>query len=492
MFLNRVIGGVLHLVQVRNKNLFCDMVFRRKLVSRPRRFTRRAGGMRRVGLKGRSRTRSTGIRIRRTRAPVATGVTMARQGRTGYRLRQVSASKMQVVGRSYLGSVDNLNLAATNQCIMGCWDVNPSLLGDRIAVISSTFEKYVFKKIKFTYVPQCSTQTKGSIGMVYERDPSAHLACPDAPHYLAQIMSYENAVLTPAWKGASNSVGRNKSERELYYIGGPSGQNDPRHFSQGLFVAYGTGLDTASQQSLGYIVIDYVLEFDTPSIIPALSGVTNYTKNAPGQYERAIGQGENHTILGDALKSIKVSNGVYAWRDFEVTKTGPLAEYHGCPGTIIEVVLESAWSSATAGTPSVTTYSQHPLVMNYLKGNGTGGGTTPSSSGVESITYQRGQRVYIAIQTLIDASDTDGTLTHTVANIYPTLPAAWSAAGDAIEHCAKSRTHATTPQDASGDTAGVSLFRSGASSLVSPGPPMMSGYVRVISRGIATQYTGYS
>ena len=238
-------------------------------------------------------------------APVQAGTSVSHGKRgpagVGYRMQQISDTVTRIVGRAYVGNVSTAGKLGAIQatkifgqqnCLALIFDINPVLLNDRVAVIASTFEKYVYQGVKFTYVPQCPTSIGGSVGLVFDRDPLQISANTQNTQFLGQVMSYEHAVLTPSYVPACTSYSRDPKELKTWFIGGTDGTLTTRETSQGnllVYVANGyagaaygaTG--NAFNGGYGYIIMDYVLDLVAPTLMPVRQQATQISR-APGQW----------------------------------------------------------------------------------------------------------------------------------------------------------------------------------------------------------------
>lgn len=239
--------------------------------------------------KGRTGTkrRSAGI-MRKHSAPVSMGTSMKR-GKTGpagmgYSMKQVSDTCTRITGRAYVGEVNSTSklVVGDKQNALGLiFDVNPTLLNDRVAVISSTFQKYVYQRVKFTYVPQCSTAVSGSVGLVFDRDPLMISANSNGDQFLSEVMSYEHATLTPAYVEASASYTRDPKELKTWFLGAPDATLTTRETSQGNLLVYLSNAE--ANRGYGFIVMDYVLDLIAPTLLPSKQGIIDI-KKAPSQW----------------------------------------------------------------------------------------------------------------------------------------------------------------------------------------------------------------
>lgn len=350
---------------------------------------------------------------RRSAAPISTGTSFTKQGTTGFKMSQLTPTKTMIVGRSFLLPVDTSSYklqpvsgggAPTNgNGVLGVFDVNPTLLGDRVSQIAATFEKYVYKRLTFRYIPQCSTGTPGSVAIVFDRDPDNICANPQSTSFLAQVMSYENAALTPAWQHAEVTYYREKGEKKLYYVGGQEANLDARTTSQGNLIVYAS--NTNNNTSLGFIVCDYVLELSIPNILPKLNGAANISMfaNSPSQYSYGlITDGNNgsaniaYKAAGAAATTLQINALGTAVCDYTLSTSTSFA-----PGTIGELVLAGAATDALFVGNSMYKMT---------------GAATASACGLKP-----GDKIYFAVSRRIS-----GAGTKEVINFFITLPEAAS------------------------------------------------------------------
>ena len=318
---------------------------------------RRKGGLKRAA-------------TRTSKAPVATGYSRKGGMKTQYSMQQVSDTCVRITGRSYLGAVNNNTSAANGIGLL--FDINPTLLGDRVAVLSSTYDKYCYQTMKFTYVPQCPTSQPGSVMLVFERDPEAGCADPNSGSYMQEVMSYEHAVLTPAWVAANVTYKRDPHEVKTWFMSADNGVVSPRETSQGSFIAYTSNaqvLSTGANGNLGFMVMDYVLDLISPNILPSKS--LSFT---PGQYIAANyinGTTQQPYAFVTSASSNTLPAGVYEQQWLSTSQNGfsSLLPRSSASGTIIEIVLNSGsynaftnlgYASQGSGAPSgsVTTGSR--------------------------------------------------------------------------------------------------------------------------------------
>ena len=228
----------------------------------------------------------------------------------GSTMQQISDTVTRITGRAYVGEVSTKGKVPTGggNCLGLVFDVNPVLLNDRVAVVASTYEKYVYHGVKFTYVPQCSTATQGSVGLAFDRDPLMYSACPTGTQFLSEVMSYEHAVLTPCWTGTQTSYARDPQELKTWYMGGTDATLTTRETSQGNLLVYLSNV--LPDVGLGFIVMDYVLDLVAPNLLPNKQDVTNI-KVAPSQWTdyNGIQGGVLSTFMSPSGPTVPVGTG---------------------------------------------------------------------------------------------------------------------------------------------------------------------------------------
>lgn len=220
--------------------------------------------------------------MRKAAAPVAVGSTYKQGAGNKFRMVQNADGSTRIYGRSFVAQVgcNVANQFASNDVGL-IFDINPNLLGDRVATIASTYEKYVYQSVKFTWVPQCGTSTPGSVVMVMDRDNLTDCANPQGASYLQEAMAYEHATIAPPWTSSSVTYNRERTEKKIFQGHLDQDAIGSKDATQGNFIVYTMGCP--AQAALGFIVMDFVLDLVTPSMIPDKTGAgTGY--NIPGQW----------------------------------------------------------------------------------------------------------------------------------------------------------------------------------------------------------------
>jgi len=319
-----------------------------------------------------SKRKRVGGSTKRSYAPVSIGTSNRGGPMSNHKMVQVSDTCTRVYGRSYLGNVTNNKpqgdvvvtypagpggIPPAYQAAAGgnanefglVFDINPTLLGDRVAVMAGTYDKYCYQSMKFTYTPQCSTTQHGSVVLAFERDPQGILANPAGTAYMQEIMSYEHAVLTPAWQSTSVTYKRDPHEVKTWFMSGDQAAITTRETSQGVLLAYCSNVETDAV-NLGFITIDYILDFIAPNIMPSKASPVQ-----PDQFRKST-----YDCFGTYISSTdngSAAGGSPVWFSFPSTDTDA-NKFNG--GDIIECIYGgpqacSGFQSLIDGTLKTTT-----------------------------------------------------------------------------------------------------------------------------------------
>ena len=402
------------------------------------------------------------------KAPVQAGTSVSHGKRgpagVGYRMQQISDTVTRIVGRAYVGNVTSagkvLSGSGQQNCLGLAFDINPVLLNDRVAVIATTFEKYVYQGVKFTYVPQCPTSIGGSVGLVFDRDPLQISADTQSTQFLAQVMSYEHAVLTPAYVPACTSYSRDPKELKTWFIGGTDATITTRETSQGNLLvyisnAYGAQTGTnAFNGGYGYVIMDYVLDLVAPTLMPAREVANNINK-APGQWldlNGAQSGGTATVFTGSTLIPVPAAAGVELYGFF---------------------TPDSGWISGIDGSVAGTAYAPGmvgEIQLSYntvTTGNGVAGLPQGMSTvGGVAVNFKAGQKLYFCVHEITSVTANNETSSVKAVSFHLSLGSARAAADMSI---VQSTTEVLTAPD---------LLL-----LPSPGYVSVSGWTRSIAPG---------
>ena len=441
----------------RRRSVYGSTLMRGSRSARATRTTRYSNKRRKGGLK-RSATRTS-------KAPVATGYSRKGGLKTQYTMKQVSDTCVRITGRSYLGTVNNASVTSGN-AIGLLYDINPSLLGDRVAVLASTYDKYCYQTMKFTYVPQCPTTQPGSVMLVFERDPEAPAADTQSNSFMQEVMSYEHAVLTPAWVTTNVTYKRDPHEVKTWFMGGDQANLSARDTSQGTFIAYTSNAAPQGQQEiitnnpapsgtsyaypatqtvtgslggaagkLGFVVMDFTLDLISPNILPNRVGTLGAS-----QYQQV----QNFALQNVASSAL--ASGFYQQQFYLYSPTAgqipgisTSTNPGSAAGTIIEVVLDGSVGAGANNNQSITNFLGYYDAGGNASNNAPIGNLLTSGSRfylTQSQTYNNAtagvgnQAIWYATATLADAIAMAGvngqqaTVTTPTGGVFQVIPGA--------------------------------------------------------------------
>jgi len=385
-------------------------------------------------------------------------------------MQQISDTVTRIVGRAYVGNVSSAGkvqsgLGAQN-CLALAFDINPVLLNDRVAVIATTFEKYVYQGVKFTYVPQCPTSIGGSVGLVFDRDPLTISADTQSTQFLSQVMSYEHAVLTPSYVPACTSYSRDPKELKTWFIGGTDATITTRETSQGNLLVYISNAYSAQTGTnafnggYGYIIMDYVLDLVAPTLMPNRQVANNINK-APGQWLDL-----NGNVAGPNATSF--TGGGASFLPTTTVGSGEI------PFTYVP---NASWITALDGSVAGTAYAPGlvgEIHLGYnIIGTATGPPATTGTTGLpqgfvtvagKAVTFAAGQKLYFCVHEITSIATNSTVSSQTVVTFHLSLGSARAAAALAY-------TQSTTEIIACPDV------------LLNASSPSISGWTRAIAPG---------
>lgn len=189
--------------------------------------------------------------------PAATGAVM----RSKFNVTAGSFSNsIRIIGQDYLfavptNSLDNVGKVVSN------FDVSPIIQGTRLLQFAQLYDKYVFRKLIFHYVPAVGTTNSGSLIMAFDKDCMD--VTPSAAVSINTLTSYEGAVTFPIWQSATMSCSLTDHQK-FYYCNEVVG-SDPRLVYQGqLYIAEAT--PTLYTGIVGSIWMEYEIELFDPQL----------------------------------------------------------------------------------------------------------------------------------------------------------------------------------------------------------------------------------
>lgn len=164
-----------------------------------------------------------------------------------------------------------------------------------LLAISTSFEKYRFRRLRLTYVPVCGTNFVGRVGLFYDKDSQDN-----GPFTRQDFSSFATSVDTPVWDGVSLDA---PIDGQFRFLNDTSGV-DRKLFDNGRFgwVTYACGNGDAD----GDLYLEYEIELSTPQ--PSLGTVsTTVNPNGNALVLNSVGDGptyvNSYTFSGATLAS---------------------------------------------------------------------------------------------------------------------------------------------------------------------------------------------
>jgi len=129
---------------------------------------------------------------------------------------------------------------------------------DRLINFTNVYQRYAFRRLKFTYVPSCPTTTPGSVFFGISRDADDV----GTAMTLNTISDFNPSVSTPVWSPCSleydNLNGKKLWDTSTINVAEPA--ND----AQGALRGVGSGTAASNALTFGYIRVDYIIDLYGP------------------------------------------------------------------------------------------------------------------------------------------------------------------------------------------------------------------------------------
>ena len=164
--------------------------------------------------------------------------------------------KLAVTHSEFIGSFDS-----QTALVLSTFKIYPgnSQIFPWLSSVAPAYESYLFSKLVFRWVPECGTNTAGSVYIAVDYDPTD-----ENPNGVRDLMSMESAVSGSVWsilKHASK-IG-NLRKMKTYFTTPSLNEDSDRTTSVGsLFLVRGRNPSVA--QPLGKLFVDYSIELMTP------------------------------------------------------------------------------------------------------------------------------------------------------------------------------------------------------------------------------------
>jgi hypothetical protein len=172
------------------------------------------------------------------------------------------------------------------------YSINPGLTNVFLWLcnVAQNYESYKFKKLRFRFIPACSTDNAGTVYTSVDFDATDPL-----PSTERQMASYQGTKFSPPWRAQTyDCLAANLHKRTTFFVrSGPITSNENVGlFDTGNFIIATVGCDAVT---VGKLWVDYEVEFSTPDfpitgVGRALSGRVSTTDNfvtAPTQVGNA-------------------------------------------------------------------------------------------------------------------------------------------------------------------------------------------------------------
>jgi len=297
-----------------------------------------------------------------TTAPVAIGNSI-----TGSQTRVVShSSGVTCAGRDFMFTPVGSGSIAT-WVLCGGTPLSPAVFSDStLRQYMQLYQKFKWKDIVVHYITSSPTSASGDVMFYYGKNRDSVFLSQTSPQLLPFVMSDPNTVLGPQWTNHSARLSVTADWKSTDY----GMNNDINDYAAGEVFLLSK---SASTDSPGYVIFDYVVEFADMQISPRL-----LTLPLPrGQYSQlGIGLTATAVVAGNAFVGVAQSNNISGTASSLPTGATVLDVYK-----VILDINNSASGAWTNGAPST------------LVKLGTGGNAT------QAVTLVDGMTIYCVLVT---------------------------------------------------------------------------------------------
>jgi len=133
--------------------------------------------------------------------------------------------------------------------------------------IAANYESYIFKKLKFRYLPACATDNAGTVYVSVDFDPSD-----PAPVTERQLTNYQGTRFSAPWKATVyDCLSSNLRKCSSYYVrtGALNAGEDIGLTDVGNFIIATVG---CAASTMGKLWVDYEVELSTPDFLQTAVG----------------------------------------------------------------------------------------------------------------------------------------------------------------------------------------------------------------------------
>lgn len=167
------------------------------------------------------------------------------------------------------------NVTGTASPLIALRPINPGIISmfPWLSTQALGFEKYRFRKLKFSYHTRCSTSAAGSVALAIDYDASDQI-----PTSESQMLTYSRAVEYAPWTNFDYVCDPKSLDRVLFTRGGTA-NGDIRLYDIGNLLLLTTD---GSTTPWGKLFVEYEIELSIPQSNPLVTTNATFTANNTG------------------------------------------------------------------------------------------------------------------------------------------------------------------------------------------------------------------
>jgi hypothetical protein len=208
---------------------------------------------------------------------------------------------VRIAGRQYFTNItttagDNQIFSANGATIAGMNQINisPDLFNGRLALQARTYDRYCFRKLRFTYVPRVPTSQVGSFVMGYVGDAIA------GPTLTFLSVSSMSPSIQTTFYGSPihfDAIDDMETTKYFYTLYDSASTASIRQTAQGMLLGY-PDAPSIGATTMGGLWVDYLIDLYQPTVDMGFS-----IRMTPEEQELIVNRRKNSTISSSDIST---------------------------------------------------------------------------------------------------------------------------------------------------------------------------------------------
>ncbi len=319
-----------------------------------------------------------------------------------------TANGVTVTGRDFVMSVGGVQASYTGWCLTAGFPLTPAALNaSSLRGYFQVYERFRFRRAVVHFITSSATSASGDILILHHNNRGGPKVNPTSSNFMSYALSTDSAVLGPQWVNHSIDVLQGIPQQLCYTD--IFNTEDIQHQANGEVLVYTKNTFNGAADSPGYILIDYVVEFQSRMLNPRV----NILPSALLKYHNGNFNASGTPALGDPVSFAVTGVNTYLG-------TAGVVPAGISIGDVFQIVMDLSSPTITGGGDVATNFATMSALFGTVAYTAPGRQVFPLTPG----------GTYYCVW--------DGTVMQLYAN-YPAalsgLPVVWNFAGAAGISC---------------------------------------------------------